>query len=85
MRLKRVEHAGAAIAPPVWRLYRCHPVAGPDVGACPRPPRAPFPRETTTATTISAPSETVLGVSRGTNGWRPTSGQEKESYNRCAC
>jgi hypothetical protein len=58
---------------------------GPDVGARPRPPRAPIPRETTTATTVSVPSETVPGVSRGTNGWRPTSGQEKESNNRCAC
>jgi hypothetical protein len=57
----RVEHAGAAIAPSVWRLYRYHLVAGPDVGARPRQPHAPFPRETTTATTLSAPPETVPG------------------------
>jgi hypothetical protein len=61
MCLMRVEHADAAMAPSVWRLYRYHPVAGPDDGVRPRQPHAPFPRETTTATTIRARPETVPG------------------------
>jgi hypothetical protein len=82
MRLMSVEHAGAAsgitalsVPPGGGAGRRCAPPAV----SCALPARDDHGDYDKRA------ARDRPGVSRGTNGWRPTSGQEKESNNRCAC
>jgi hypothetical protein len=84
MCLIRVEHAGAATAPPVWRIYRYHPVAGPDVGAPPAASRALPARDD-----HGDYDKLAVRDRPGGKSWYKRMeayvGTKKESYNRCAC